>query len=191
MQKQLLLCLSITWFVFISSCKNGTKEPTIETTKSDWKTIELGSMGFSAEAPFNFIEQNMEGTLTPAVREKIKKMETFTNEEKGNYYAINIAEYAYDVNFSSTAAINGAVTEMRMRAGGEVSNRKDEAKQINGNEAATVQATFTDSKKDKRELQMAILNKGNIMYQVICLYKDGNEDKRKEATRIIESIRIK
>ena len=61
---------------------------------------------------------------------------------------------------------------------------------INGVEATTVQATFSNSNKDKKELQMAILNKENTMYQVICLYKDGNEDKRKEAIRIIESLNI-
>lgn len=169
--------------IFLFSCKNSTPE-------SDWNKVQLGTMGITVEAPFSFQEKDMAALLTPSVKKKIKKMETFTNEEKGNYYAINIAEYAYDVTFSSTAAVNGAISEMRMKAGGEISNRKDETKQINGNEAAIVNATLTDRKKDKMEIQMAILNKGNIMYQVICMYKNKGDDAKKAATRIIESIII-
>jgi predicted Zn-dependent protease len=183
MQKALLLCVLITGFVFHSSCKNSTPD-------AEWKKVQLGSMGLSVEAPFEYEKKNIESQLTPSVRKMVNKMETFVNETQGNYYAINIAEYAKDVTFSSSGAMNGALAEMRMKAGGEISNRKDETKQINGNEAITVQATFANSKKEKRELQMAILNKGNTMYQVICLYKDGSEDKRKEAARIIESISI-
>jgi len=165
------------------SCKNSASE-------AEWKKLQLGSKGITVEAPFSYQEKNMEAQLTPSVRQKVKTLETFVNEEKGNYYAVNIAEYAQDVTFSSEAAINGALTEMKMRAGAELSNRKDETKQINGNEAALTQANFSDKKNGKMELQMAILNKRNCMFQVICLYKDGDAKANEVATRIIESINI-
>jgi hypothetical protein len=182
--KKLQLALFITVAIAaLFSCKNSAPE-------AEWKKLQLGSMGISVDAPFSYQEKNMEAQLTPAVRQKIKTLETFVNEEKGNYYAVNIAEYAQDVNFSSEAAINGALSEMKMRAGAELSNRKDETKQINGTQAAITQATFSDKKNGKMELQMAILNKRNCMFQVICLYKDGDDNANKVATRIIESINI-
>lgn len=183
MKKKLLVFIITAASTLLFSCKNSTKE-------AEWKKIQLGTMGLSVEAPFDYEKKNIESQLTPSVRKMVNKMETFVHENQGNYYAINIAEYADDVTFSSSGAMNGALAEMKMKAGGEISNRKDETKQINGVEATTVQATFSNSNKDKKELQMAILNKENTMYQVICLYKDGNEDKRKEAIRIIESLNI-
>lgn len=183
MNTKITSALIITTVTLLFSCKSST-------TEADWKKTQLGTMGLSVEAPFEYEKKNIESQLTPSVRKMVNKMETFVYESQGNYYAVNVAEYAKDVSFSKSGAMNGALAEMRMKAGGEISNRKDETKQINGLEATTVQATFSNSKKEKKELQMAILNKGNTMYQVICLYKDGSEIKRKESSRIIESINI-
>jgi hypothetical protein len=94
-----------TLFVLVS-CKNAS-------TATDWKQQTIGTMGLSVEAPFEFSEKNIENQLTPSVRKMINKMETFFHEGKGNYYAINTAEYANDVNFSTEAAVNGALADIK------------------------------------------------------------------------------
>lgn len=166
---------------FLVSCKNSTQE-------AENKKVKLGTMGLSIETPLSFKKINIEQQLSPEVRRKIKALEAYTNEENGNYYAINMAEYANDVNFSRTAAANGALMEMNMRYGGKISSRKDETRTINGNEAATISAIMTDKNNNKMNVQTAILNKGNIMYQVVCIYR--NENNKETATQLIESITI-
>ena len=82
MLRKLLLCLSITAFVFISSCKSGTNDEVNKTKESNWKTTKLGSLGLSVDAPFAFTESDITNQLTPSVKKLIKKMETFVKDQK-------------------------------------------------------------------------------------------------------------
>ena len=81
MLRKLLLCLSITAFVFISSCKSGTNDEVNKTKESNWKTTKLGSLGLSVDAPFAFTESDITNQLTPSVKKLIKKMETFVKDQ--------------------------------------------------------------------------------------------------------------
>jgi hypothetical protein len=183
MKKQTILPFLLAACILMSSCKNSSPE-------TKWEKIELGSMGLSVEVPFTFKEKNIESQLTPAVKKLIKKMETFVNDEKGSYYAINMAEYGDEVEFTMDRAVDGALNEMRQKAGGKISNRKDEMKKINGNEASLTSATITDRNDSKMEFQMAIINKGQKMYQLMGLYKQGSDEARKNTAKMLESIRI-
>jgi hypothetical protein len=181
MHTKISLVFIVALMTFLFSCKNSGEE-------AEQQKVKLGTMGLSIETPLAFKKINIEEQLSPEVRKKIKAIEAFTNEENGDYYAINMAEYAYDVNFSRTAAANGALMEMNMRYGGKISNRKDETRMINGNEAATISAIMTDKNNNKLNVQTAILNKGNIMYQIVCMYR--NENKKETVTQLIESLTI-
>ena len=125
MLRKLLLCLSITAFVFISSCKSGTNDEVNKTKESNWKTTKLGSLGLSVDAPFAFTESDITNQLTPSVKKLIKKMETFVKDQKNESYSINAVEYQPDATLNLDAAVNGAIREIALKSGGKTSDRND------------------------------------------------------------------
>lgn len=190
MPRQLLLCLSITAFLFISSCKNGTNDAGSKTKESNWKTTKLGSLGLSVDAPFTFTESDITDQLTPSVKKLIKKMETFVKEQKNESYSINAVEYQPDVSLNMDAAVNGAIREMTLKSSGKTSDRKDKKTQIDGNEATITTVTIATQDNDDMELQMAIIGKEKKMYQVMGIYKKSNTTSAENTSRILSSIKI-
>jgi len=190
MLKKLLLCLSITSFVFVSSCKSGTNDAGSKTKESDWKTTKLGSLGLSVDAPFTFIESDITSQLTPSVRKLVKTMETFVKNQKDESYSINAVEYQPDASLNMDAAVNGAIREMTMKSGGKTSDRKDKKTQIDGNDATVTTVTIATKENDDMELQMAIIGKDKKMYQVMGIYKKDNTTSAENTSRIISSIKI-
>ncbi len=181
--KSIYLLMPLSGILLFLSCSGPEKS-------EQWKTIQPGTMGISLETPFDFKEVNISSSLTPAVKKVIKKMETFSNEEQGRYFAISMVEYTDDVTFSAEGALNGSVSEMRMRTGGEITDQRDETQQINGARFHIRHATINDRNKNKMDLQMAITNKDQKMYQVISLYQKSNKKLAENTKRIIESIKI-
>ena len=175
MLRKLLLCLSITAFVFISSCKSGTNDEVNKTKESNWKTTKLGSLGLSVDAPFAFTESDITNQLTPSVKKLIKKMETFVKDQKNESYSINAVEYQPDATLNLDAAVNGAIREIA---------------QIDGNDATITTVTIATENNGDMELQMAIIGKDKKMYQAMGIYKKDNTTAAENTSRIISSIKI-
>lgn len=180
----IIISIAIAGLFILPSCKSGTKE-------ADWKKIELGSMGLSIDAPFTFKEKDISNQLTPSVKKMIQKMEMYINEDKKEYYAVSTVEYTPEVNFSMDGAVNGAISEMRMKSGGKTSNRKDDKIKVDGNDATRTTVTISNLQKEEMELQMVIINKEKKMYQIMGLYESGNATAAKNTSRMLESIKIK
>ncbi|MBK7290334.1 MAG: hypothetical protein IPI78_08960 [Chitinophagaceae bacterium] len=190
MLRKLLLCLSITAFVFISSCKSGTNDEVNKTKESNWKTTKLGSLGLSVDAPFAFTESDITNQLTPSVKKLIKKMETFVKDQKNESYSINAVEYQPDATLNLDAAVNGAIREIALKSGGKTSDRNDKKNQIDGNDATITTVTIATENNGDMELQMAIIGKDKKMYQAMGIYKKDNTTAAENTSRIISSIKI-
>jgi len=184
MERKLLVVLLIATF-FIGACKDKKLPP------AEWKRSTLSNLGLSVETPFVFKEKSIEDQLTPDVRKLVKEMHSFFEEQGENFYGATAAEYTAEVTVSVEGAINGAIQEMASKAKGTVENRKDEVKMINGNQANCTTATIARTDKDKMELQMVVLTKGQCIYQVMGLYRPDKDDVRKTAKRMIASIELK
>jgi hypothetical protein len=184
MNKKYVLMLLTTAFLFMAACKN-------KTPPADWKRNNVSNLGLSLETPFIFKEKNIESQLTPQVKELIKEMHVFFEEQGENYFTATAAEYTDDVTVSVQGAVDGAINEMSSKAKGAIENRKYEEKTINGNKANYTKATIARTEKDKMELQMVVLTKGQRIFQVMGLYRPDKDDVRKDVTRMIESIQLK
>ena len=197
MSKKLFFCLIISSLAIISSCKSGTKKTDSAITKTDskkkateWKNIELGTVGLSIDAPFTFKESDLSSQLTPSVKKLVKRMESFVYDRSKESYSINAVEYQPEVNFNMDGAVEGAIREMTLKSGGKVENRTDKKTEIDGNTATITDITLTNRDKDEMVIKMAIINKDSRMFQLMGLYKAGNETAKENISRIIESIKI-
>jgi predicted Zn-dependent protease len=118
-------------------------------------------------------------------------MHVFFEEQGESYFTATTAEYTDEVTISVQGAVDGAMNEMSNKAKGRIENRKDEERTINGHKANFTKATIARTEKDKMELQMVVLTKGQRIFQVMGLYRPDKDDIRKDVTRMIESIQLK
>jgi hypothetical protein len=172
-------------FFFASACKSKKVLP------AEWKRVTLGNLGLSVEAPFVFKEKDVQDKLTPEVKKLVKDMDSFFEEQGDDFYGAMVAEYTDGVTISVEGAMDGAIQEMINTAKAKVENRKDEEKIINGNKVNYTIATLARTTQDKMELQIAILSKGQRIFQIMGLYKPQEDEVRKIVKRIIGSIEIK
>jgi hypothetical protein len=184
MKKKYILMLLATAVLFMTACKS-------KTPPADWKRNNVSNLGLSLETPFIFKEKNIESQLTPEVRKLVKEMHVFFEEQGESYFTATTAEYTDEVTISVQGAVDGAMNEMSNKAKGRIENRKDEERTINGHKANFTKATIARTEKDKMELQMVVLTKGQRIFQVMGLYRPDKDDIRKDVTRMIESIQLK
>lgn len=160
-----------------------------KVSEGDWSMKSYGTLGLSAETPFDFSKTEM--PFPEELKSIIDLAESYTYTTQGDLYIlINSVKYSDEiVEFSLDGAASGSINEMKIQEGVSDFNYEQDDFELNNIPGFRQTGTFLKDKTEASFINMGF-SKGKIFYQMVLIYPQSNKNAKSIAERIGSSIKL-